>query len=106
MSLSLQDQFRGCMLGLAIGDALGGMFEAQSADGIRGRFATPDRLIAYPTEEILYTDDTQMAIGVAEALVESGEIVEVKLCAAFVTNYMPSRCYGRGARVVLEAMEE
>lgn len=28
------------------------------------------------------------------------------LCNAFVSNYVPSRGYGRGARVVLEAMEE
>src|SRR5258708_34607628 len=47
-----------------------------------------------------------MAIGVAEALIECGEIVEEKLCAAFVANYVPSRGYGRGVRVVLEAMEE
>ena len=52
MPATLQDRFRGCLLGLAIGDALGGMFEAQSADGIRTRFPTTDRLIAYPTEEI------------------------------------------------------
>src|SRR5215470_3718430 len=106
MSLTLQDRFRGCLLGLAIGDALGGKFEAQSAEGIQARFPTPDRLIEYPTEEIWYTDDTQMAIGVAEALIECGEIVEGKLCAAFVANYVPSRGYGRGARAVLDAMEE
>lgn len=47
-----------------------------------------------------------MAIGVAESLVERGEIIEESLCRAFVANYVPSRGYGRGARVVLEAMEE
>jgi poly(ADP-ribose) glycohydrolase ARH3 len=102
----LRDRFEGCLLGLAIGDALGGKFEAQSADAIRARFATAEQLIAYPEEEIWYTDDTQMAIGVCEALLERGEIVEEVLCRAFVANYVPSRGYGRGARVVLEAMEE
>jgi poly(ADP-ribose) glycohydrolase ARH3 len=53
-----------------------------------------------------YTDDTQMAIGVAEALLDDGEIVEATLCRRFVANYMPSRGYGRGARVVLGAMED
>lgn len=102
----LKDRFEGCLLGLAVGDALGGMFEAQSADAIRARFADVEQLIAYPQEEIWYTDDTQMAIGVAEALAETGEIVEEVLCKAFVANYVPSRGYGRGARAVLDAMED
>jgi poly(ADP-ribose) glycohydrolase ARH3 len=102
----LRDRFRGCLLGLAIGDALGGKFEAQSADAIRARFPSVDALIAYPQEEIWYTDDTQMAIGVAETLVYHREIIEEHLCKAFVGNYVPSRGYGRGARAVLEAMEE
>jgi poly(ADP-ribose) glycohydrolase ARH3 len=103
---ALADRFEGCMFGLAIGDALGGKFEAQSADAIRARFATAEQLIAYPQEEIWYTDDTQMAIGVCEALIERGEIVEEVLCRAFVANYVPARGYGRGARAVLDAMEE
>src|SRR5262245_46196168 len=102
----LKERFEGCLFGLAIGDALGGKFEAQSADAIRARFPTPEQLIAYPTEEIWYTDDTQMAIGVCEALIEQGEIVEDVLCRCFTANYVPSRGYGRGARAVLDAMEE
>jgi poly(ADP-ribose) glycohydrolase ARH3 len=101
----LKDRFAGCLLGLAIGDALGGKFEAQSADAIRARFSSVEQLIAYPQEEIWYTDDTQMAIGVAETLVADGEVIEDHLCRAFVANYVPSRGYGRGARAVLEAME-
>ena len=102
----LKDRFEGCLLGLAVGDALGGKFEAQSADAICARFPSTERLIDYPQEEIWYTDDTQMAIAVGEALLERGEIVEESLCRAFVANYVPSRGYGRGARAVLEAMEE
>src|SRR5215469_15886189 len=94
----LKGRFEGCLLGLAVGDALGGKFEAQSADAIRTRFVSAEQLIAYPQEEIWYTDDTQMAIGVCEALLEKGEIVEEALCRAFVTNYLPARGYGRGAR--------
>jgi poly(ADP-ribose) glycohydrolase ARH3 len=102
----LKARFDGCLLGLAVGDALGGKFEAQSADAIRTRFPTAERLIAYPQEELWYTDDTQMAIGVCEALIERGEIVEEILCRAFVANYVPSPGYGRGARAVLDAMED
>jgi poly(ADP-ribose) glycohydrolase ARH3 len=102
----LRDRFMGCLLGLAIGDALGGKLEAQDADAIRSRFPTTQTLIEYPQEEIWYTDDTQMTIGVAETLVAHGQIVEEHLCQAFVANYVPSRGYGRGARAVLKAMED
>jgi poly(ADP-ribose) glycohydrolase ARH3 len=103
---TLPDRFEGCLLGLAVGDALGGLFEAQSAEAIRARFPSPDALVAYPQDELWYTDDTQMAIGVAEALVERGEIANDVLCRAFVANYVPSRGYGSGARAVLDAMED
>jgi poly(ADP-ribose) glycohydrolase ARH3 len=102
----LKGRFQGCLLGLAVGDALGGKFEAQTAEAIRARFPSAEALIAYPTDEIWYTDDTQMAIGVAETLVAQGQITEERLCQAFVANYVPSRGYGRGARAVLEAMED
>ena len=103
---TLKERFEGCLLGLAVGDALGGMFEAQSADAIQTRFSSIDQLIAYPREELWYTDDTQMAIAVAEALIDRGEILEDELCRSFVADYVPSRGYGRGARAVLDAMEE
>lgn len=61
---TLQDRFRGCMLGLAVGDALGGRFEAQSSESIRSPYPSVEQLIAYPKDELWYTDDTQMAIAV------------------------------------------
>jgi poly(ADP-ribose) glycohydrolase ARH3 len=103
----LEDRFKGCMMGLAVGDALGGYFEAQTADWIAKRYPTAQSLIDRPPHDSLsYTDDTQMAIGVAEALIEGLEIREDLLCKAFVSNYVPSRGYGSGARRVLEAMED
>jgi poly(ADP-ribose) glycohydrolase ARH3 len=101
---TLEQRFVGCLLGLAVGDALGGRFEAQDADWIRDRCATAGQLMEYPQDEIWYTDDAQMAIAVAETLVAHGEIVEESLCRAFAENYEPSRGYGWGARAVLEAI--
>jgi poly(ADP-ribose) glycohydrolase ARH3 len=105
--VSLRDRFHGCLLGLAVGDALGARFEGQTPDWIAQRYRTPEELIAKPpVDELWYTDDTQMAIGIAETLAEHGVIEEGNLCRAFVANYVPSRGYGSGARRVLEAMEE
>ena len=106
MSVTTENRFRGCLLGLALGDALGGRFEAQTATHIRGRYPTVERLIDSGTDELWYTDDTQMAIGIAETLATHSSIIEEHLCEAFVANYVPSRGYGRGARTILDAMED
>lgn len=104
---TLEDRFVGCLLGLAVGDALGGCFEGQTAGGIVGRYINRQTLFASPPEgPLYYTDDTQMAIGVAEALLQDHQIIETTLCEAFIANYHPYRGYGRGARAVLGAMED
>lgn len=104
---SQEGRFEGCLLGLAIGDALGAHFEGQSPDWLHRRYPTPASLLQSPPQSPwYYTDDTQMAMGVAEALIADQQIVEETLCAAFVANYTPSRGYGRGARMVLDAMRE
>lgn len=104
--IDLSDHFAGSMLGLAIGDAFGAYFEGQDSDLLAKRFSTARHLIDNPPiMPWFYTDDTQMAIGVAQALLQDGAIIEETLCRAFVDNYVPSRGYGRGARLILEAME-
>ena len=62
---TLRDRFIGCLTGLAVGDALGALFEAQPPERIRSRFSSAQELLNYPTEDIWYTDDTQMAIGLS-----------------------------------------
>jgi len=69
-----QDRFRGCLVGLAVGDALGGPLEFMSAAQIVARHGGPVRemigggwLSLRPGE---FTDDTQMALCIAESLVE------------------------------------
>jgi poly(ADP-ribose) glycohydrolase ARH3 len=102
---SLEDRFIGCLLGLAVGDALGANFEGQSAESVTARYPTARHLIQNPPAgEQWYTDDTQMAIGVAETLAACGRLDERHLCQRFAANYVAGRGYGRGARVIIEAM--
>ncbi len=104
---TLEERFTGCLLGLAVGDAVGAHFEGQSADFIARRYRKASDLIENPPPgELWYTDDTQMAIGVAETLVACGHIHEEEICRRFAANYVPQRGYGRGARIVLEAMTQ
>ncbi len=99
-----REQFLGCLLGQAIGDSLGAPFEGLLDDMIY-RMGPAEAIVRGPQADVLrYTDDTQMAIGVAEALIERGEIDEATLCAAFASNYDPARGYGPGARRILEAI--
>ncbi len=99
------DRFAGCLLGLAVGDALGAPYEGLTHADIFFQFGTPDKLVKNPSGDTLfYTDDTEMMIGVTEALVECGRIEEARLCRAFADNYHPERGYGQGARHVIEAM--
>ena len=105
MSAVSLEQFLGCILGQAVGDAVGAPYEGLLSEHIYYSFGPPNDLVGNPSGDTLYfTDDTEMMIGVAETLVEHGEIVEDALCRAFVTNYHPERGYGRGARQILEMM--
>ncbi|MCO6042485.1 ADP-ribosylglycohydrolase family protein [Aeoliella sp. ICT_H6.2] len=102
---TLEERFVGCLLGLAVGDALGAHFEGQPTAFMERKYNSARQLLhSPPPGEIWYTDDTQMAIGIAETLVRCGRIENSVLCERFAENYLPQRGYGRGARYVLEAM--
>lgn len=105
MSTDLENRFAGCLLGLAVGDALGAHFEGRSPEGIVQKYLRPQDLIERPPYgELWYTDDTQMMIGVSETLIARGEIDHDELCRRFAENFEPNRGYGRSAQLVIEAM--
>jgi len=101
----MKDRFLGCMLGHAIGDALGAPIEGLPAEAIYRDFGGAHRIVMRPpVDRLCYTDDTQMTIAVAQTLLEHGEITEAELVKAFIENYDPARGYGPGARKILDAM--
>jgi len=101
-----REQFLGCLIGQAVGDALGAPYEGLPADMIDA-MGPAERIVEHPSGRTLfYTDDTQMAIGVAETLVRCGEIDEDALAARFVANFDPGRGYGYGARRLIKVMAE
>lgn len=102
-----RDRFHGCLLGLAVGDALGAPYEGLPADYVYYVLGPTHELLSRPSADTLrYTDDTEMMIGVAEALVSHGEIQQDVLAGRFADNYQPERGYGPGARRILECMIE
>ena len=101
---NLKARFEGCLLGLAIGDAVGATYEGLFADLIMS-YGGGDKIVRHESgEKLMYTDDTQMMIGVAETLVEHGKIDEPTLCQRFGANYQKGRGYGQGVRSLIEAM--
>ena len=70
-----QGRFAGCLVGLAIGDALGMPFEGMSAEAIRQRYGKVTELLpAGRLDAGQYTDDTKMMLCIAESIVERGHV--------------------------------
>lgn len=91
------EQFEGCLLGLALGDALGAPFEG----GLIERFVW--RLIGRTSQgEMRWTDDTQMSLDLAESLIARGTIDPDDLAQRFAGSYRWSRGYGPGAAKILK----
>jgi poly(ADP-ribose) glycohydrolase ARH3 len=91
------DQFTGCVLGLATGDALGAPHEGGPLErfvwwilGIRS------------SGQLRWTDDTQMTIDLAESLLADGGVQPDSLAKRFAASYRWSRGYGPGAARVLK----
>jgi ADP-ribosylglycohydrolase len=89
MGLSELERARGMLYGLACGDALGAPTEFMRLPAIKQAYG-PAGIRNLP-EPALYTDDTQMAVALAEALVEAGEADLETLMSAVVRNFIAWR---------------
>ena len=66
------EKAKGLIFGLAIGDALGYPTEFITLARIKTEFG-PNGVADFPKSPALFTDDTQMSIAIAEALVKAGD---------------------------------
>lgn len=98
MSVSSElDRARGALLGTFTGDALGMPFEGAAPAAVPERLDMIDARLGRGT----YTDDTQMAIALAESLLEHGGVDPAALGRAFADAHDPRRGYGSGTTEVL-----
>lgn len=91
------DRFEGCLLGLALGDALGAPFEGGLLERLVWRF-----LGKTAAGHARWTDDTQMAKDTAESLVAKGSLDPDDLARRFAASYRWSRGYGPGTAKMLK----
>ncbi|MCE5336308.1 MAG: ADP-ribosylglycohydrolase family protein [Desulfobacteraceae bacterium] len=91
MQSTLLSRFTGCLIGEALGDAVGELaFSARTRDLLDSEVEK--------AELLRYTDDTAMALGIAQCLVESGSVAPEPLGRIFHANYSrePWRGYASG----------
>jgi poly(ADP-ribose) glycohydrolase ARH3 len=88
-----KSKFLGCLVGTAIGDALGARREGRGMSRSEDIASLAERL-----EQLIYTDDTHMTSGIAESLIESKGFNGEHMAQTFIKNYEaePWRGYGPG----------
>ena len=79
----LLEKFRGALLGVAVGDALGAPVEGLDGESAR-RFYEKN---GWKMVSGKYTDDTEMTIGVAESLIACKGFNGSHLAQQFLRNY-------------------
>jgi ADP-ribosyl-[dinitrogen reductase] hydrolase len=117
------DQVRGCMLGLAVGDALGAPLEGLSPQQIKTHYGRVtsyvDGVVAWKRKPHrwrmpgLYTDDTQQALALCDVLLECRRIDQDRLADLYLGLMTPKgpfsgahRGIGRSFRHVLASLEQ
>lgn len=110
--MELEHRYRGCLLGLAVGDALGTTLEFRRP----GTFAPIQDMVGggpFHLKAGEWTDDTSMALCLAESLIESETFDPVdqleRYCRWYRHGYLSSvgRCFdiGNTVRIALERFE-
>ncbi|MHB1560104.1 MAG: ADP-ribosylglycohydrolase family protein [Isosphaeraceae bacterium] len=121
--LSRIDRVRGCLLGMAVGDALGAPLEGLSAQQIRTHYGRVrnyvDGVQAWKRKPYrwrlrgLYSDDTQQAMALCDVLLEHGAVDVDRLAEIYLSLATPRGAFAgahrgvaRSFRQVLAALEK
>lgn len=91
-----EDKFIGAMLGLALADAIGAVYEGGLTERIAWRV-----VVASTGKDLRWTDDTQMAMVLAQSLIEDGGLDVDRLAKRWAQAAQMSRGYGPGAYKLL-----
>lgn len=100
MRPSMEEKFIGCIIGAALGDAIGELaFRYKDRNALEAETSR--------AEILRYTDDTAMTIGVAESIAKLGKIDPEHMGKMFHTNYLlePWRGYAPGPPAVFSQVE-
>ncbi len=120
--LSRVDRVRGCLLGAAVGDALGAPLEGLSSQQIKSHYGRVrnyvDGVQAWKRKPYrwrlrgLYTDDTQQALALCDIMLEYGRVDQERLAELYLRLANPKGAFvgahrgiGRSFRQVLAALE-
>jgi hypothetical protein len=97
------DQIAGCFVGLAVGDALGAPLEFLSRRQVRQRYPAGlrDMIDSRLWRAGEYTDDTQMALLIAESLLENNGFQKSDLAQRFQTWAATAKDVGIQTRAVV-----
>jgi poly(ADP-ribose) glycohydrolase ARH3 len=98
---TIREKYRGAILGAAIGDALGSVYEGTP-------HPVPDEIqyLLSDPHDLRYTDDTAMTIAMAESLLARSALDQDHMADTFAASYWaePGRCYGAGPPWIFEQM--
>lgn len=86
-----QDRYLGCMLGLAVGDALGWPVEFLRLSAIRAHFGPDGITDLHPSHHHprgTFTDDTQMSLALARAILSHGTTPEAEFIAESARQFV------------------
>jgi ADP-ribosylglycohydrolase len=99
MSTLREDRFAGCLLGVAVGDALGQPIEAFPPERLRAEFGEirdfmpGDPRLPIPLGAGQWTDDTQMTLDIARSIVRRGCVDPEDIAQEFIRDH-----WGEGIR--------
>jgi len=98
---TLVNRFQGSALGTFVGDAMGREVEGWSWQQIRARYGILSRI-----GEGIYSDDTEMMIGIMEALREDPCFNPALAAQQFLANFHPLRNYGARIYGIMDQLRQ